>query len=117
MSIGREKRKTKPRKPDDTHYVNCFNTWPPRCARPVRRNLGTPAGAAAKKTITGIQWEERLRTLTEKVSLLERLIDPLDVAAYHELRLITPTAEEFAQMSPDEGSPPCFEEAPDDEHL
>lgn len=113
MSIGPAKQKTKPRKPDG-EFANCAFSEPLRCVARNRHPHGTPAGAAAVETIARIQTEGQIRALTEKVSMLERLVDPRDVEAFRELKLITPTAEEFAEMASDSGPPPVFVEEPDD---
>ena len=82
--------------------------------RPKKTRETTPWGIIASYKIELLELREQVRFLTRKMDQLERFVDPRDVAAYRELKLITPTAAEFAAMAQDDGPPPTFVEEPDD---
>jgi hypothetical protein len=113
MSIGQKTRK-RPQKPDEA-YHDCAPAQPRRRIRVAKRRV-TFGGAIVEEKVALIRLQEEMNRLKDQVAVLQRLIDPADVAAFHRLKLITPSEEEFAEMARggDGGSPPTFVDEPGD---
>jgi hypothetical protein len=69
----------------------------------------TPWGIIASYHVELLELREEVRFLAGKVEHLERFVEPRDIAAYERLKLITPTAEEFADMG-ESGPPEAYPE-------
>lgn len=103
--VERQPRPPKPRQ---------FSWKQPTDRRPEKRNRATPGGAAVGEKIALIELQEEVRWLKEAVVMLQRLVDPEDIKAAHELKLITPPTATLLEWAKDGGPPPGFIDDPEE---
>jgi hypothetical protein len=116
MSVAPRLRKRKPPKPDESIEDFVDDECEPDRSAPSKPSDPTKRRrkAAFRQQLTQLRLKKQLDRLTARVALLERLIDPEDIAAYHELKVISPRYDEIDDLTRDSGPPPFFVEEPDE---